>query len=209
MRVEYPARGAAPDEVVVADGWLPLLQAWIDDAATAGLTEPNAMVLATVDEGGRPSTRTVLCKGLGEDGLRWFTNYGSGKGRDLAARPYASATFPWFPLYRQVHLRGPVRKLSAAQVQEYWDARPRGAQLGAWASAQSQPIASRADLERQFADAEARFDGVELIPVPEFWGGYLLVPERVEFWQGGKDRLHHRIRLTARDGDWDVERLQP
>lgn len=209
MRVEYPARGAAPDEDAVSGGWLQLLETWIDDAATAGLTEPNAMVLATVDSNGRPSTRTVLCKGLGDDGIRWFTNYGSNKGRDLDARPYASGTFPWYPLYRQVHLRGPVRKLERAQVQEYWDDRPRGAQLGAWASAQSRPIASRAALEQQFADAAARFDGVAHVPVPENWGGYVLAPERVEFWQGGKDRLHHRIMLTARDGRWDVERLQP
>lgn len=208
MRVDYPPR-AEPDERAVADGWLPLLTAWLEDAAAAGLNEPNAMVLATADAQGRPSTRTVLCKGISGSGIQWFTNYGSRKGRDLAARPYASVTFPWIRLYRQAHLRGPVRKLSTAQIQEYWADRPRGAQLGAWASAQSQPIASRAALEEQFAAVTARFDGVDSIPVPEGWGGYLLTPEQIEFWQGGKDRLHHRIRITARGGGWSVEHLQP
>nr|WP_235174649.1 pyridoxamine 5'-phosphate oxidase [Tomitella biformata] len=196
-------------EAAVADGWLSLLRQWIEDATVAGLNEPNAMVLATVDADSRPSTRTVLCKGLDGDGVRWFTNYGSGKGQDLALRPYASVTFPWLRLYRQVHLRGPVHKLTDAQVQEYWADRPRGAQLGAWASAQSRPIASRAALEAQFAAVAARFDKVAQIPVPDGWGGYQLAPERVEFWQGGKDRLHHRIRLTAGDGGWSVEHLQP
>lgn len=209
MRVDYPVLRVEPDELAVADGWLPLLRAWIEDAAGAGLTEPNAMVLATVDERGRPSTRTVLCKGVDDDGLRWFTNFGSGKGRDLASTPYASVTFPWIPLYRQAHLRGPVRKLSPTQVQEYWDDRPRGAQLGAWASDQSRPVASSAAMEARFEAVAARFDGVERIPVPEGWGGYLLAPERVEFWQGGANRLHHRIRLTERAGNWSVERLQP
>lgn len=212
MRVDYSGPATAAGEELAraaADGWLPLLLAWLADATAAGLNEPNAMVLATVDAQSRPSTRTVLCKGLAEDGARWFTNYGSGKGEDLDARPYASATFPWIRLYRQVHLRGPVRKLSDARVREYWADRPRGAQLGAWASAQSRSIASRAALEARFHEAEARFDGVAEIPVPVGWGGYLLAPERVEFWQGGKDRLHDRIRLTASDGGWGIERLQP
>lgn len=209
MRVDYPARVVAPDESAVADGWLPLLRQWIEDAADSGLNEPNAMVLATVDSESRPSTRTVLCKGLGEDGVRWFTNYDSRKGRDLAAHPYASATFPWIRLYRQVHVRGPVRKLAQGQVLEYWAGRPRGAQLGAWASAQSRPIASRTDLEERFAATAARFEGVEHIPVPPNWGGYVLAPERVEFWQGGKNRLHHRIQLIAGADGWTVEHLQP
>ena len=209
MRVDYPAPTAAPDESAVADGWLPLLESWIDEAATAGLTEPNAMVLATVDAQCRPSARTVLCKGIGEDGLRWFTNHDSDKGQELAARPYASVTFPWLPFYRQFHARGPVSRLGAEEVLEYWRARPRGAQLGAWASAQSRPVASRAALQEQYAVAAARFDGVDAIPVPPYWGGYLLTPERAEFWQGGHDRMHHRIQLTRVDEGWDVQRLQP
>ncbi len=209
MRVDYSDRREPPDASALADGWLPLLQRWLAEAAAAGLNEPNAMVVATVDPDGLPSTRTVLCKGLREDSIRWFSNYRSAKGRDLEARPYASVTFPWVLLYRQVHLRGPVSKLTEAQIRHYWAGRPRGAQLGAWASAQSQPIASHKDLEERFAAATARFDDVEHIPVPAGWGGYTLAPERIEFWQGGKDRLHHRIQLTADEDGWAIKHLQP
>lgn len=207
--MDYVDPSAPLEERAVVVGWAPLLLGWLEAAVAAELPEPNAIVLATVDAESRPSTRTVLCRGLSEEGIRWFTNYDSAKGRDLEARPYASATFLWIGAHRQVHLRGPVHKLTVAQVQQYWDERPRGAQVAAWASAQSQPIASRAALEQQFAETEAKFEGVESIPVPDHWGGYRLAPERVEFWQGGRDRLHRRIRLTAHDGGWGVQHIQP
>lgn len=186
------------------DGWVALLRKWIDDAERAGIAEPNAMVLATVADG-RPASRTVLCKSVDESGITFFTNYDSAKGADLAATPYASVTFPWYQLGRQVHLRGPVSKVTPEATEDYWSKRPRGSQLGAWASQQSRPVASRAALLGQLAEVTARFVGQDRIPVPPGWGGYLLAPESVEFWQGRENRLHNRIRVTGAA----VERLQP
>jgi pyridoxamine 5'-phosphate oxidase len=157
----------------------------------------------------------VLCKSVGDEGITFFTNYDSNKGADLAAMPYASATFPWFLLGRQVHVRGPVTKVSAEQTADYWSKRPRGSQLGAWASHQSEPIASRAALLEQLADVTARFADLDEVPVPPNWGGYLIAPELVEFWQGRENRVHNRIRVCI-DAELPVamhnsriERLQP
>jgi pyridoxamine 5'-phosphate oxidase len=186
------------------DGWLALLRKWIDDAERFGVSEPNAMVLATVAEG-RPMSRSVLCKGVDETGITFFTNYDSAKGIELAATPYASATFPWFLLGRQVHIRGRVTKVDMQVTEDYWSKRPRGSQLGAWASHQSQPIASRAALLDQLAEVTARFADHERVPVPPGWGGYLIAPEVVEFWQGRENRVHNRIRVIG----GHVERLQP
>lgn len=208
MRVEYGSveKDGSPDLDVdwLADGWLTLFHKWIDDAKQAGMAEPNAMVVATVADG-RPVTRTVLCKSADETGITFFTNYDSAKGFELAAMPYASATFPWYLLGRQIHIRGTVSKVDRQATEDYWSKRPRGSQLGAWASRQSQPIASRAALLDQLAEVTARFAGTEQIPVPPNWGGYLIAPEVVEFWQGRENRLHNRIRVM----DGAVERLQP
>ena len=208
MRVEYGSveKDGSPDLDAdwLADGWLALFRKWFDDAQAAGIPEPNAMVVATVSEG-RPVSRTVLCKSADEAGITFYTNYDSAKGLELAATPYASATFPWYLLGRQIHVRGSVTKVEPQVTEEYWSKRPRGSQLGAWASHQSQPIASRATLLDQLAEVTARFADTEHLPVPPNWGGYLLAPETVEFWQGREDRVHNRIRVT---GD-RVERLQP
>src|SRR5580693_1263444 len=208
MRVEYGSveRDGSPDLDAdwLDDGWLALLRRWIDDAERFGVPEPNAMVLATVAEG-TPMSRSVLCKGLDESGITFFTNYDSAKGIELAATPYASATFPWYLLGRQVHIRGAVTKVDPQVTEDYWSKRPRGSQLGAWASHQSQPIASRAALVDQLAEVTARFAHSEQIPVPPEWGGYLIAPDVVEFWQGREDRLHNRIRVKG----GHVERLQP
>ena len=208
MRKEYGSkeRDGSPDLDVewLADGWLALLRTWIHDAERAGVAEPNAMVLATV-ESGRPVSRSVLCKGVDEDGIVFFSNYDSAKGDDLAATPYASATFPWYLLNRQFHIRGSVTKVDPQDTESYWVKRPRGSQLGAWASHQSHPIASRAALVGQLAEVTARFADSEQVPVPPNWGGYRIAPEEIEFWQGREDRLHNRIRIV---GDL-VERLQP
>jgi pyridoxamine 5'-phosphate oxidase len=208
MRVEYGSaeRDASSDldSDWLADGWLALLRKWIGDAEYFGVPEPNAMVLATVADG-RPVSRSVLCKGVDETGITFFTNYDSAKGVELAATPYASATFPWYLLGRQVHVRGRVAKVDPQVTQDYWLKRPRGSQLGAWASHQSAPIASRAALLDQLAEVTARFADSEQVPVPPGWGGYLIAPEVVEFWQGRENRVHNRIRVT---GD-RVERLQP
>lgn len=209
MRVEYGSveKDGSPDLDAdwLRDGWVSLLRKWIDDAERSGVAEPNALVLATVTADGRPASRSVLCKSVDETGITFFTNYDSAKGEDLAATPYASATFPWYRLGRQVHVRGPVSKVTAQATADYWSKRPRGSQLGAWASHQSQPIASRAALLDQLEEVTARFADREQVPVPPGWGGYLIAPELVEFWQGRENRLHNRIRIT---GD-RVERLQP
>lgn len=209
MRVEYGSveRDASADLDVsaLADGWVALMRRWIADAADAGSTEPNAMVLATVEDG-RPVTRSVLCKSVDEAGVTFYTNYESDKGRQLAEVPYAAATFPWYRLGRQAHVRGAVSQVSRAETEAYWAARPRGAQLGAWASQQSRPIASREQLLARVVAADARFAGQERIPAPPHWGGYRIAPEIVEFWQGRRDRVHNRIRAHA---DGRVERLQP
>lgn len=209
MRVEYGSaeKDGSPDLDAdwLGDGWVSLLRSWIGDAEQSGVAEPNAMVLATVTADGRPASRSVLCKSIDETGITFFTNYDSAKGDDLAATPYAAVTFPWYQLGRQVHVRGPVSKVTAAATEDYWSKRPRGSQLGAWASHQSQPIASRAALLGQLDEVTARFADREQVPVPPGWGGYLIAPEVVEFWQGRENRLHNRIRVS---GD-RVERLQP
>ncbi|MGY4711010.1 pyridoxamine 5'-phosphate oxidase [Mycolicibacterium sp. CBM1] len=232
MRVEYGSveKDGSSDLDVdwLADGWLALLHSWIADAQAAGIAEPNAMVLATVGTGidaGRPVSRTVLCKSVDETGITFYTNYDSAKGTELAATPYASVTFPWYALGRQVHIRGAVTKVSLQETAEYWSKRPRGSQLGAWASAQSRPIGSRAELMAALAEVTERFAGDEQVPVPPHWGGYRIAPDVVEFWQGRENRVHNRIRVTgtgaagpATSGtgaagpatsDISIERLQP
>ena len=208
MRIEYGSveKDGSSDLDVdwLADGWLALLHNWIGEAEEAGVIEPNAMVLATVDNG-RPVTRTVLCKSADADGITFYTNYDSAKGADLAGTPYASVTFPWYALNRQVHVRGPVTKVSAQETAQYWVRRPRGSQLGAWASAQSRPVGSRAELLDQLVDVTARFADDEQVPVPPHWGGYRIAAEVVEFWQGRENRIHNRIRVTG----GRIERLQP
>ncbi|MGO4201801.1 pyridoxamine 5'-phosphate oxidase [Rhodococcus sp. TAF43] len=216
MRVSYGEIG--PERPVVDpdlepswldDGWPALARHWVEDAVQAALPEPNAMVLGTVDAAGHPCTRTVLCKGLDADGVLFFTNYDSDKGRQLAATPYASVTFTWIPLARQITVRGPVERTSENTTSDYWASRPRGSQLGAWASQQSRPIGSRAELEAALIEAGERFAVDGDIPVPGHWGGFRIRPESVEFWQGRPNRMHNRIRTRLVDGVWIVERLQP
>ncbi|MEV6561128.1 pyridoxamine 5'-phosphate oxidase [Nocardia sp. NPDC051756] len=218
MRVEY---GGTPfgsgedvdlDETWLAGGWEPLLRHWIEQATAVGVAEPNAMVLATVsltDGTPRPVARTVLCKGLSPEGVTFYTNYDSAKGNQLAAVPFAAATFVWPALGRQVHVRGAIERTGAETTGVYWRSRPRDSQLGAWASRQSKPIGSRAELDRTMAETIARFEDVDEIPVPPHWGGFLLRPDEVEFWQGRRGRLHNRIRVLIADGAMKVERLQP
>lgn len=210
MRVEYGSvekDGSADlDADWLADGWLALLHSWVADAEAAGVAEPNAMVLATLDQG-RPVTRSVLCKSVDAAGVTFYTNYDSAKGRDLAAAPFASVTFPWFALGRQVHISGTVTKVGPDETAEYWSKRPRGSQLGAWASEQSRPIASRVELLDRLAEVTERFAAEEQVPVPPHWGGYRIAPEVVEFWQGRENRVHNRIRVTPADGR--IQRLQP
>jgi pyridoxamine 5'-phosphate oxidase len=205
MRNEYADRGIDP--AALAAAWPEQLGRWLADADAAGLPEPNAMVVATADAAGRPSSRTVLLKGYDADGLVFYTNYTSRKGGELAANPFASATFPWYGLHRQVHAAGPVERVDAVTSDAYFASRPRGAQLGAWSSPQSTVIPDRSVLDAAFAEAEARWPGE--VPRPPHWGGFRLRPETVEFWQGRANRVHDRLRYR-RDGDgWALERLAP
>jgi pyridoxamine 5'-phosphate oxidase len=197
------------DESTIAPTWLAQLRRWFDDAVElAGSPEPNALQLATVDDAGRPSLRTVLAKGIDERGIVFYTNHDSPKGHDLDARPYAAAQFLWLAHERQVRLVGPVQRVSREETAAYFHSRPRGSQLGAWASPQSQVIESRAAVSERYAEAEARFGDGE-IDVPPHWGGYLLAPDSVEFWQGRPDRLHDRLRFRRHGGEWVLERLAP
>lgn len=217
MRVDYTPGG--PQEASVDDsdldpaqltgGWVGLARRWLAGAIATGVPEANAMVLGTVDEHGHPATRTVLCKDLDDDGVTFFTNYGSDKARQLDAAPYASATFVWLPIYRQITVRGPVERTTAEVTEGYWRTRPRGSRLGAWASHQSQPTGSRADLDRALVEAGERFGVDDDIPVPPFWGGFVIRPEIVEFWQGRPNRMHNRVRAELIDGQWRASRLQP
>jgi pyridoxamine 5'-phosphate oxidase len=180
---------------------------WLRDAETAGVPLPNAMALATADASGRPSVRHVLLRGVDERGFQFFTNRRSRKGRQLAENPWAGLVFLWKELDRQVHVEGPVSELDDDESDAYFATRPRDAQLGAWASAQSEPIEGRAALDAAIADAEARFP--DAVPRPPHWGGYLVRPTTVEVWQGRRHRLHDRFRYTADGAGWRIERLAP
>ncbi len=208
MRAEYGSvekDGSADlDADWVADGWLVLFNQWMGEAHAAGLAEPNAMVVGDRRRTGQTGDAHRVVQERREEGISFYTNYDSAKGQQLAIQPYASATFPWYGLGRQIHVRGPVIRVSAEATADYWSKRPRGSQLGAWASQQSAPIASRAALLGQLADVTARFADLEAVPVPPNWGGYLIAPEVVEFWQGRENRVHNRIRVTPRTAGWSV-----
>ncbi len=183
---------------------------WYAAAEAAGLAEPGAMALATATADGRPSVRLVLLRGFDARGFVFYTNYDSDKARDLAANPRAAAVFWWEPLARQVRLEGPVAPIAAAESDAYFAGRPRGSQVGAWASPQSQVIESRADLVDRVQAAGSRFAGAAPVPRPPNWGGYRLTPVVVEFWQGRVNRLHDRLRYRqSAAGDWVIERLAP
>ena len=209
MRREYAAeRGLSRADL--APDWLTQFTRWFSDAVEAGLPEPNAMVVATADERGRPSSRMVLLKEYDARGFVFYTNYESRKGREALANPHASLLFPWFAMQRQVVVCGRVERVDRAETEAYFARRPRGSQLGAWASPQSQVLADRAELEERFAAAAKRFPPGTPVPAPPWWGGLRVVPETVEFWHGRASRLHDRFRYRrADDGQWIVERLAP
>jgi len=185
------------------------VELWLEEADQEGVYEPNAMVLSTIDPDGAPTSRTVLCRGVSPHGITFFTDYTSQKGRALAVHPEVAVVFPWYTLHRQIKIRGTVEKVSEAESDAYFDTRPRDSRIGAWASDQSQPIDSREALEQKVAQATQQFEGVELVPRPEKWGGYLIRPRSIEFWAGRRSRLHDRVRFVKEGDDWRTERLQP
>ena len=195
------------DEASCAEDPLRQFETWLEQAIKAELPEPNAMTLATVGADRRPSTRIVLIKGFDARGLVWYTNYDSRKGRELALQPYAALQFHWVELERVVRIEGRVDRVSAEESDAYYATRPLDSRIGAWASPQSQPIASRAVLVANAAKAAARH-GINP-PRPPHWGGFRLAPDRWEFWQGRRSRLHDRVRYTLEDGRWDRQRLAP
>src|SRR6478609_1086756 len=210
MRAEYA--GAGLDVGQLAADWVAQFRSWLADAVALGLVEPNAMVVATASADGVPSSRTVLAKAVDKRGVVFYTNYTSAKSQDLESNPHASATFPWIALHRQVHVRGTIEKVDEATTTAYWATRPRGSQLGAWASPQSTVIADRRALDDLQAQVERTFggpDGDTPIPVPPHWGGWRILPRTVEFWQGRTARLHDRLRYRDTDDGWVVERLAP
>ncbi|TDB80381.1 pyridoxamine 5'-phosphate oxidase [Micromonospora sp. KC721] len=209
MRNEYAADEGL-SEVGLAADWHTQFDRWFADAVAAGLPEPNAMVVGTADAAGRVSGRTVLLKGYDPAGFVFFTNYDSRKGVEAAVNPWASLVFPWFAMQRQVVVAGRIERVDRAETEAYFASRPRGSQLGAWASTQSRVIADRATLDAAYRAAAERFAEVEPIPPPPHWGGLRVCPETVEFWQGRASRLHDRLRFRRTDGgDWVVERLAP
>jgi pyridoxamine 5'-phosphate oxidase len=197
------------DEGVASRTWLEQFQLWFEDATDdPAVVEPNAMQVATAGRDARPSVRTVLLKGYDERGLVFYTNYESDKAVEIEANPYAAAVLVWPPHERQVRVSGPVERVDRAETEAYFASRPRGSQLGAWASPQSTVVSSRAVLEDAVIEVAARF-GDGPVPAPPNWGGYRIAPELVEFWQGRADRLHDRLRYRNDSGLWVLERLAP
>ncbi|MGV8851171.1 MAG: pyridoxamine 5'-phosphate oxidase [Rhodoglobus sp.] len=193
----------------VLDDPLEQFRLWLSNASESSVYEPNAMVLSTVEADGSPSSRTVLLRAIDDAGFEFFTNYSSLKGRALIANPAAALVFPWYAIHRQVLVQGTARPIATALSDQYFATRPRGSQIAAHASEQSQPIASRALLERRVTELEAEFDG-RSVPRPTDWGGFAVTPHTIEFWQGRSSRLHDRVRFTrAAAGGWNRMRLQP
>lgn len=207
MRRDYVLAGLLEEEML--PNWHDQMKLWLTQAGEAGIIEPNAMVLATADRQAGPSTRTVLLKDLGPEGLTWFTHYNSRKGQELTEWPRAALCFSWPQLERQINIRGSVVRISEEDSESYWRSRPHASQIGSSLSPQSQPIPSRAWLEQR--EEELQVDYPERVPRPKTWGGFRLLPEAVEFWQGRPARLHDRLiyQSGSADGEWQLLRLAP
>lgn len=216
MRVTYNQHPIDPSDLNPA----PLLQfeAWFQEVVAAELPEPNAMVVATADAAGKPSARHVLLKQADARGFIFYTNYDSRKGQDLAVNPQASLVFPWFQIYKQVVVVGRVKKVSREESLQYFRTRPHGSQIGALVSQQSSELESREELEQRWAALAAEYPEGSEVPLPENWGGYLVIPESIEFWAGRRSRLHDRLRFEfigsgevslLNAEDWKITRLSP
>ena len=204
---QYERNPPLNDSDVLPDP-LAQFERWLADAAAASLVEPTAMSLATVSAEGRPSLRIVLFKGLYQGGFTFYTNYESRKGEELAARPEAALTFWWDKLERQVRIEGRVERVPRELSDRYFHSRPRGSQIGAYTSRQSQVLEKREELDQRLAATGERYSGQD-IPLPDYWGGYVVVPQSIEFWQGRANRVHDRLRYVRAGGNWRMERLEP
>lgn len=207
FRREYTAGGLTREMLDACP--LRQFEHWLEQSVRAGLEDPTAMVLSTVDEEGVPWQRIVLLKGMSHGGFVFYTNYGSNKASAIEANPRVSILFPWNVLDRQVIVTGLAEKMSLAESAAYFITRPRESQIAAWASRQSRPVSARAMLEKQVSVLKEKF-GRGDIPMPDFWGGYRVIPDRIEFWQGGEHRIHDRFLYRRQDADsWGIEQLQP
>jgi pyridoxamine 5'-phosphate oxidase len=206
MRRDYTLAGLRRADLAVDP--IAQFRKWFQQALDSGVREPNAMTLATADSRGRPSARIVLLKDISPRGFTFFTNYESRKGQELAKNPHASLVLFWPEMERQICIAGSVRKVSRAESKRYFDSRPKGSRLAAWVSSQSETIADRSVLEKKLAILEAKFPG-DSVPLPPYWGGFLLAPVRIEFWQGRPNRLHDRFQYLKKPRGWRLERLSP
>ncbi len=206
IRRDYSAKSLSKNEV--DKNPLTQFEKWFDEAVHGEIDEVNAMTLSTANEKGRPSARIVLLKGVENNGFVFFTNYNSEKGMHLKSNPQGALTFFWKELERQVRIEGKVEKISQEDSTTYFKSRPYKSRIGAWVSDQSKPLISRVELMKKFTVQAAKFVGQE-VPKPDFWGGYILIPDRIEFWQGRPSRLHDRINYRLENGDWQIERLSP
>lgn len=206
LRREYSSRTLRREDLLPEP--VAQFRLWFGEARTAQLLEPNAMTLATSDAAGFVTARTVLLKAYDEKGFVFFTNYGSTKARQIAENPRVALLFAWLPLERQVSISGTAEKISHAESLAYFMSRPVGSRIGAWVSEQSRVVSSRAVLEAKFREVCDKFREGK-VPLPEFWGGYRVVPDRVEFWQGGANRLHDRFQYIREAKGWSIRRLQP
>ena len=206
LRREYMSEGITESSML--DNPIEQFEQWFQQANSSGIADANAFSLATANDSGAPSVRTVLLKLFDQKGFVFFTNYNSRKARQLSANNHAAALFPWLPLNRQVRIEGICERISSAESLKYFATRPRGSQLGAWCSDQSEVIESRSFLEQKYREAADRFKRGS-VPLPSFWGGFRIVPERIEFWQGRENRLHDRIEYLRSGDTWTKQRLAP
>lgn len=207
MRLNY-TRGHLLENNVLEDP-IKQFRVWFDEATNSEVTEPNAMIIATVDAHNIPSARTVLLKEIDNEGFVFYTNYNSEKAQNIASNPNVTLVFLWKELERQVRVTGVATKVSTARSEAYFHKRPKGSQIGAWVSPQSDTIESREVLNIRQKEIEEKYRDVDLLPLPDFWGGYIIKPNKIEFWQGRPSRLHDRLRYNLVHGSWAIERLAP